>query len=212
MMANIKNTLSIEVINAETASKYIYRGTGCILLGSHLGSFDLLRFLAEQQNGLKLKIVMDKEPSQYINQRLYGGDSAIQADFINASDHDCIFKIEQALKEGGIIGMLGDRVVNQQRTVSCSFLGDQAEFPSGPMLLASIANVPVILFFGIYLGGNRYKIIFELLEESFLVSRRERQLKVDEYVKKYAQRLEHYTECYPYNWFNFYEYWKNGQY
>ena len=76
-------------------------------------------------------------------------------------------------------------------------------------MLACVANVPVILFFGIYLGGNRYKIIFELFEDNVSSTRENRQERVNASVRKYVERLEYYTKAHPYNWFNFYEYWKN---
>lgn len=209
MATNRKDILSIEVVNAEIVSRYVKDKKGCLLLGSHLGSFDLLRFLAQQNQDVALKIVIDKEPSQYITQRIYSKDTAIQSAFINANDADGIFKIQQALQQGDIVGMLGDRIINQQRSLRVPFLKEQTQFPTGPLLLACLANVPVILFFGIYLGGNRYKIIFELFEENFSLAREKRRDGVDAYVRKYVERLEYYARTYPYNWFNFYEYWKN---
>lgn len=209
LTANRPDVLSVEVVNTEIVSRFVKEKKGCLLLGSHLGSFDLLRFLAKQHNDVSLKIVIDREPSQYLNNRIYSEDPAIQSAFINANDADSVFKIQQALQQGDVVGMLGDRVINQQRSLSVEFLKTPTQFPTGPLLLAGLANVPVILFFGIYLGGNRYKIIFELFEENFSLTREHRQERMDAYVRKYVERLEYYARAYPYNWFNFYEYWKN---
>ena len=81
------------MVNAEIVSRCLKDNKGCLLLGSHLGSFDLLRFLAEQNHDVTLKIVIDKEPSQYINQRIYSKDPAIQSAFINANDANSVFQI-----------------------------------------------------------------------------------------------------------------------
>jgi predicted LPLAT superfamily acyltransferase len=31
---------------------------------------------------------------------------------------------------------------------------------------------------------------------------------IEQALKRYAQRLEHYCRMAPYNWFNFYDFWK----
>jgi predicted LPLAT superfamily acyltransferase len=65
----------------------------------------------------------------------------------------------------------------------------------------------VILILGLYLGGNRYHIIFEPLADFSATERSERAAAVEEGVRRYAARLEHYCRRYPYNWFNFLDFW-----
>lgn len=208
MVSNQTQRLNIEVINAEIVSEHLTENLGCILLGSHLGSFEILRCLAQQLKNLPLNIVMDTGPNEQFNRHLYALNPDIQKSIINASEKDSIFKIDQALKQGQMIGMLGDRVTNQDRMTSCDFLGKPAHFPTGPFLIASIFEAPIILFFGVYLGGNRYRIIFELFSRKFSVERQDRDQAIKAQVQAYAQRLEYYTKQYPYNWFNFYDFWR----
>ena len=74
-------------------------------------------------------------------------------------------------------------------------------------MIAAALKVPLIVFFGIYLGGNRYEIHFELLAEEIVLSRKNRAEDIQMWTQKYVDLLERYILKAPYNWFNFYDYW-----
>lgn len=74
--------------------------------------------------------------------------------------------------------------------------------------MAAILKVPVIVFFGIYLGGNRYKIHFDLLSEEIILNRTTRHQDIQYWTQKYLDLLEKQVLTHPYNWFNFYSYWE----
>jgi predicted LPLAT superfamily acyltransferase len=103
--------------------------------------------------------------------------------------------------------MLGDRVSGAGKTTQCQFLGAPATFPAGPILLAAIMRCPVILFFGLYRGGNRYEIQFEHFAQEINLDRDHRTGDVQYWTQRYVERLEHYVRLAPYNWFNFYPFW-----
>ena len=67
---------------------------------------------------------------------------------------------------------------------------------------------PVVLMFGIYGGGNRYDVHFERLIDFTGVERAQRSQMVEEAVRRYVDRLEYYVRAAPYNWLNFYDFWK----
>ncbi|NJN45664.1 MAG: lipid A biosynthesis acyltransferase, partial [Candidatus Competibacteraceae bacterium] len=67
---------------------------------------------------------------------------------------------------------------------------------------------PVIIFFGLYRGSNRYDIHFERLADVITLDRACRQQQLQHWAQRYAERLEHYTRSAPYNWFNFYDFWE----
>jgi predicted LPLAT superfamily acyltransferase len=108
---------------------------------------------------------------------------------------------------GELVGILGDRVAENDKMTHCQFLGHEATFPSGPVLLASVLKVPVVLFFGLYLGNNRYALHFELFAEEIDIRREHRDADVRLWTQRYADRLEYYARLEPYNWFNFYDFW-----
>jgi predicted LPLAT superfamily acyltransferase len=180
---------------------------GCILLGSHLGSFEVLRALGVMQQGLPLKVLMDTAHNENITRFLNTLNREIASMVIEPDRPDTLLKVKESLDAGFFIGMLGDRISSGDKTTQCQFLGASARFPVGPILLAAMTRFPVILFFGVYRGGNRYEIYFEDFAEDIIVARERRMQDVQPWMQRYVERLEHYARLAPYNWFNFYRFW-----
>jgi len=67
---------------------------------------------------------------------------------------------------------------------------------------------PVVLMVGIYRGGRRYDIHFERLFDPGTVARGQRDDAIEEAMAHYAERLEYYCRSAPFNWFNFYDFWR----
>ena len=100
---------------------------------------------------------------------------------------------------------LVDRYRPGNQVSAVNFLGEAAPFPTGPWQIAAALKVPVVLCFGLYCGGRRYLIRFELLADAITADRNHRAGGLRPWVERYVERLEHYCRRYPYNWFNFYE-------
>ena len=193
----------------EILLRKIERGTGCILLGSHLGSFEVLRTLGVTQQNFPLKVLMDTAHNQNITRFLDSLNPRIASTVIEPDRPDTLLRVKESLDAGFLIGMLGDRVSSGDKTTQCQFLGAPATFPAGPILLAAIMHCPVILFFGLYRGGKRYEIYFEHFAEEIVLHRDRRMEDVQKWMQRYAGRLEYYARLAPYNWFNFYSLWES---
>jgi predicted LPLAT superfamily acyltransferase len=182
-------------------------GKGCILLGSHLGSFEVLRALAVMQGGFSLKVLMDTAHNQNISRFFDALNPTIAGTVIAPDRPDTLIRAREGLDAGCFLGMLGDRVFGADKTTRCQFLGAPATFPAGPIFLAAMMHCPVVLFFGLYRGGNRYDIYFEHFADEIALNRERRTEEIQSWMKRYVARLEHYTRLAPYNWFNFYSFW-----
>ena len=180
---------------------------GCILLGSHLGSFEVVRASALSGRNVEVKFVMHEENAQMLNAAFQTIGPVDSHSVIQVGGPDSMIGVKECVDRGGVVGILGDRVVRNEKTVKCSFLGTLASFPAGPLVLASVLRVPVFLFFGLYRGGNRYDIHFELFSERIAIHRGARDQGIQEWTQRYANRLEHYCRIAPENWFNFYDFW-----
>ncbi len=197
----------IKIHNQDVVMERVNNGQGCILLGSHLGSFEVLRSLGMEQSELKLKIIMDKVHNTKITKVFDQLNSGIMDTVIELDGPDSILQLQETLNNGGLIGLLGDRVTTDNKVVSCQFLGGEVELPANPYLLAHILKVPVILFFGLYRGGNKYDIHFELFTDSIKLTRNQRMGESAAWAQKYADRLGFYAHKAPFNWFNFFPFW-----
>ncbi|VAW92606.1 Lysophospholipid acyltransferase [hydrothermal vent metagenome] len=199
----------IKIHGKDIFDKYMAQGKGGILLGSHHGSFEVLRSLAVKHTNVRLKVLMYREHNQMITQIFDKLNPDVAQTVINLADNDALLQMQQAIEEGFFVGMLGDRVTGGERKAECSLLGESVDFPAGPMLIASILKVPIVLFYGLYQGGNRYDLYFELLTDGLKIDRSKREQEVQQWTQKYVSRLEHYIIKSPYNWFNFYDFWND---
>ena len=184
-------------------------GHGCFLLGAHMGSFEVIRALGNDAQGLRVSLVMYEENARKLNSVLDAIKPERAPQVIALGKVDAMLKVEQALKRGDFVGMLGDRTIAGEGTVTCSFLGAPAQFPLGPFRLAAMLDRPIVLMFGLYRGDNRYDIHFEKLEQPERVAGAPRNAHLEQSVQRYVERLEHYCRSAPYNWFNFYDYWRH---
>ncbi|MBK8897429.1 MAG: lipid A biosynthesis acyltransferase [Candidatus Competibacteraceae bacterium] len=197
----------IEIHGGQAILDQVASGRSCILLGSHLGSFEALRGIGSTVRHLPIKILMNVEHNQAMTQLFAALNPALAQAVIAIGRPETLLEVQDSVAQGFMVGALGDRVAQDEKTIRCRFFGQETAFPIGPILLAGLIGCPVILCFGLYRGGNRYDVHFEVLAERIALEPRRRQEQIAIWVQRYADRLEHYARLTPYNWFNFYDYW-----
>jgi predicted LPLAT superfamily acyltransferase len=198
----------VKLHGKEILHRRMESGKGCILLGSHLGSFEVLRALGVMQRNLPVKVLMDTTHNENITRFLDALNPVIANTVITPDRADTLLTVKESLDAGFFVGTLGDRVSSGDKKTKCQFLGQPAAFPVGPVVLAAMTHCPVILFFGLYRGGNRYEIYFEHFADEITLERDRRAEEIQLWMQRYAERLEHYARLAPYNWFNFYPFWE----
>ncbi|AOU99281.1 lipid A biosynthesis acyltransferase [Acidihalobacter yilgarnensis] len=201
--------LDVRVHGEALLRTQIEHGEGCLLLGAHLGSFEVLRALGVQRHALPIRVLMYPEHNQTLTRMLSALNPAIADTVIPLGGIDTLLRVKECLAAGDLVGLLGDRIAESDKTLPCDFLGGIATFPRGPLLTAAALKAPVLLCFGLYRGGKRYDIHFERLTPALDIPRAQRDAVTTELTRRYAERLEHYTRLAPYNWFNFYDYWQS---
>lgn len=198
----------IRVHNKVLIDELVARGQGVFLIGAHLGSFEVLRAIGRKQPGLRVAMVMYEENARKINAALNTINPNAQQDIIGLGHIDSMIQVNALLAQGTVVGMLGDRSLGNDATHPVDFLGAPAELPLGPFRMAAIMKCPVLFMTGLYSGGNRYDIHFEALADFSALAPRDRRLAVDAAVTRYAALMEQYCYSAPYNWFNFFDFWR----
>lgn len=183
---------------------------GMLLLGAHVGSFEALRVLSLQRPDVKVRVVLNTQQTPAMTELLHALNPDIASNVIDASrpGHEVVFALHDAMNEGALATLLGDRARPNEATIEIDFLGAPAQFPIAPFLIASMLKVPIVLCLGLYRGGRSYDLVFETLAEQLDLPRRGREAELRAFVQRYAERLEHHVRAHPYNWFNFYDFWK----
>jgi predicted LPLAT superfamily acyltransferase len=189
----------------------VARGAGCVLLGSHLGSFEALRAAAVFGAHWPLAMLMDNANAQKATRAFAAINPALADMIIEAGAPDSLIRAKARLDAGALLGILGDRARPGDRTVRCPFLGATVRLPESPYVIAGVLGAPVVLCFALYRGGRRYDLHFEVFRDPLVLPRGERAAAVPALAREYAARLEHYARSAPYNWFNFYDVWSEPQ-
>jgi predicted LPLAT superfamily acyltransferase len=199
--------ISIEGLPALDAQ--LRAGRGVLLFGSHLGSFEVLRVIACARPDLALRVVLDKGHNPAMTELLDALNPRVAATVIDAGrpGTEILMAIDEALRQGCIVALLVDRPQPGEPVQAVPFFGDPAPFPLAPWQVAAVLGAPVVLAFGLYRGGNRYDLRFEPFSDGEAVPRPERRAHVAALIRRYAARLEDLGCRFPYNWFNFYDYW-----
>ena len=198
----------IEIIGSAAVQKAAEEHPGALLLGAHLGSFEVLRAVGRGQRGLRIAMMMYEENARMINATLEAINPAASQDIIPLGRMDSMLQARDRLDEGYLVGMLADRGLGDDATMDCHFLGQPAPFPLGPFRMAAMLRRPVFFMTGLYLGGNRYQLHFEPLADFSQTSREERDTAIHAAMQGYADKLTHYCQRAPYNWFNFFDFWQ----
>jgi predicted LPLAT superfamily acyltransferase len=195
----------ITIHGEEIVTDILAAGGGCLLLGAHHGSFEVLRLVGRSQPDLKVSLAMYEETGRKISAALNAINPHLAPSIIGLGTPAAMIEIRDCLEQGGFVGMLADRTLPTDTPVKLPFLGAPAAFPTGPARLAALLRPQVVLMVGLFRGGNRYEIHFERLAATALT--RPDAPETTRLITDYVERLEHYCRSAPYNWFNFFDFW-----
>ncbi len=210
LLNNRYDLFDIRIHDTEQLHATHASGKGCFLFGAHLGSFEILRSMARDNPDLRLCVAMNPENARQINAALAAINPGVILDVIALGQVDAILTIHERLQDGAMVGILADRASGPDKYIELPFLGAPARFPTGPFRTAAMLRQPVYFMAGLYRGGNRYDIHFELLADFAAPPAGSRQDEVRDLLTKYAAALERHCRAAPFNWFNFYDFWKSA--
>jgi predicted LPLAT superfamily acyltransferase len=199
----------------DPGSEHLYRlagqRRGALLLGAHLGSFDMLRLLSERQR-FKVNVLMYSRhvarSTAFLESMQPGARLRVIA--MDPSSIRAVFEIKACIERGEFVGILCDRLGprEHERVATASFLGSPAPFPLGPFLLAGLLGCPVLLSLCLRTGDARYETVVEVLSQGERVPRGEREKRARELLASYVRSLEQACCRAPLQWFNLYDFWE----
>lgn len=199
-----------EIHGEDALRRLLAEGDGLFLIGAHLGSFEVVRAIGRKAADLRVAMVMHEANAKKINSMLAAINPDAVQDIIGLGHVDAMLKVQERLDAGDVVGMLADRSTADDARYPVTILGEPTTLPGGPFRMAALLRRPVVFMAGLYLGGNRYAIHFDVLADFSTVTRDQRRAMVQQAVNRYAERLDHYCRLAPYNWFNFFDFWQRA--
>jgi predicted LPLAT superfamily acyltransferase len=197
----------IETVGLDRLEAALAERRGCLLLGSHLGSFEVMRSLAEACP-VRARALMYRANDGALARLFERLNPGLAEEVIDIGAPAAMLEVYESLRRGELVGILADRTPADQKYVPVDFFGAPARFPTGPFILAGVADTPVFLFFGMRVGRRHYRLHLEPFADRIAFGHDDRQEELRSWIGQYAARLEAHCRESPYNWFNFFDFWE----
>lgn len=184
---------------------------GCILLSAHLGAWELSETWMRMVTGdSRACVVMQRGELPGVQSFV---DRHLRSDGVEVIDpRDGIgasLAVARALADGRVVCMLGDRVAPGQAAAEAPFLGRDARFPTGPFHAAVVSGAPIFVCFMVKTGLRSYRVEVDAPWQLGPSPRgSSRDAVVAAAVRRWAQRLERQARAYPFQWHNFFDFWR----
>ena len=197
----------------------INAGKGTVIVISHLGNAQMMKGLAllgESGTERKMDIttISDAKVSSGFNALLNEINPDSSVNIVNSNDigPETIILLQERLEKGGVVVIAGDRVsANTDRNIEIEFLGEKARFPYGVFLLIALLDSPTYFVNGLrkkdFSIHPKYDMFVKKNPVDFDCGRREREERILQTAKNYAENLEKLTKLHPYQWYNFFDFW-----
>ena len=200
--------------------KDLDEGKGALFITSHLGNMELLRSLSSfNQNGcsrnIPVSVVMTMNVTEIFSQTLKEINPNYSLNIIDANTIgvNTIFDLQERIERGEVVVIAGDRTSpNARNRISVkNFLGKKAPFPYGAFLTVSLLNVPTYYVFGLRAKTitihPKNKIVVHKSKVNLDRPRNELEEMFSELTEEFIFYLEKYCREYPYQWYNFHDFW-----
>lgn len=194
------NTFTFNFDGKQHLQKMAQDGNGGMLISAHIGNWEIASQLLSDF-GTKVNVVMMDAEYDKIKDYVSSVTGEREYNIIPVKqDMSHIFAMSNALINKEFICIHGDRFVENAKVMGIEFLGGYAYFPVGPFSISKRLKVPATYVYAMKEGATHYHFY---ATEPFTFDRSLR-----EFITSYANELEKKVQQYPYQWFNYYDFWQ----
>lgn len=196
---------SFDIENQELFSHLASCEEGFIQLSSHVGNYELAGYslVAKEKRFNILVFSGETETVMRNRERMLSGNNMRMVSM--APDFSHIFILNNALMNGEIVSIPGDRIFGSSKYVECLFFDRKARFPLGPFALAVQRGVNMLAVFVMKEAYNKYRVFVRSLPLNKQLAMRQEQMA--HLAQSFATELEKVVRRYPTQWFNYYDFW-----
>lgn len=203
---------SIEFDNPEYIQNVMTAHNGGVMLVSHLGCMEFCRSLIMNEGQRKqMHILMHTKNAKKFNRMMahFNPQSSLNIIEVTEMGADTILFLKNRVEKGDWVVIAADRtpVSETPRVAHVPFLGEEAPFPQGPYILASLLQCPVYTAIAVR-KDSKYRLSIELFAEQIRLPRSGKEACIKEYAYQYSRYLEKHCIEYPYQWYNFFDFWQ----
>jgi predicted LPLAT superfamily acyltransferase len=197
-----------ESVREDVIEQALGGGRGVILLGAHIGNWEIGgNLLSKRLNAPLYYVMLDAERPAMRDILKKALDSrASNVIPIGSDGIELMFSVREALRKNGIVCMHGDRSIGTKGEKH-NFLGEDVVFPVGPFAIGAATGAPIVPFMVTKTGLRKYvfKAYAPILFEGVTPENRDKYIFTA--MERYVGILEQVVKEKPYEWFNFYDFW-----
>ncbi|MBM9519747.1 lysophospholipid acyltransferase family protein [Desulforhopalus vacuolatus] len=184
----------------------VAKGKGAVLLMAHVGNWQaVLSQLNTISAHIHILMNMNEQAAVKHYFELQNKDKPFTVIDINGPCGG-ILTAAAALRKGDLVVIMGDRLTTGH-PVSGIFLNTPVRLPTAAYMLAATAEAPVIVILAANTGGKHFQIrIWDCFYPEYK-GRDSREDMLQECAGRYLKALESYLQEYPFQWYNFYNFW-----
>ena len=209
--AGVRSEDNVRYVAPDVYEQIISSERGGVFIGSHLGNLEALR----ASGGIKRKLtvnalVFTRHTPKFMQFLEEANPEAVKHIIqVDTLGPESVIRMQSKIEAREWIAMVADRtsIARSTRSISCDFLGKTAQFPEGPFIVASLLSCPVYFLFCLKKDG-KHEVYIEKLADPLDLPRATRQERIEEVVMKYAGLLEKHCLTFPYQWYNFFDFWQ----
>lgn len=171
------------------------KGQGALLLTAHYGNWELIQIVAGLL-GYPIHVLMQDQKKSKLNALLNDSrksrGSAVVSKGINMRE------MIKALREGSLVGVLGDQSAGKKEGIIVRFFGRKTTIPTGAFELATRMNVPILPAFIARMKSGKHQIFVK--EPMIFKTASKDSEDYREVVEKYVSILEDLIRQHPEQW------------
>ena len=180
---------------------------GSILIGAHYGDWLICGAALAAHSNHRLKIVMDTRLTPQF-QSLMAGPQQNRVEILDGSAGGLalVLGLREAVAEGSLVCLMGDRLDAKGEGIQTEFLGSLATLPKAPFALARALGGDIFFFTSTKsapLPDAPYRITFHKLADAG-----KKASSAEWLAHAYSRQLEACVRARPCHWFNFYDFWR----
>ncbi|PYL37452.1 MAG: hypothetical protein DMF34_10385 [Verrucomicrobia bacterium] len=192
-------------LEGEAYLRELTSAQGAIVLTAHMGNYNLGAALFAQKFDRHLRMVRAPEPdalsAQHVDLSLHEASAGgVQVGY-SSNSTSLALDLLNALRNGEIISIQGDRVIGDVATSPVKLFGHKAFLPTGPFVLSFMTQKPIYPLFIVRSGYRKYKII---ACAPIVGSRNQtREEEMAEAMRRWTEVLEEQVRAYWEQWYAF---------
>lgn len=199
--AGMRDKFTYEFDGIELLINLLEKKQGGVLISAHIGNFEIAEyFFSEIDFDFRINLVTTDMEHHAIKEYLESVSMGSSVKFIFIKeDLSHIYEINAALANNELVCFTGDRYMEGVKYLTEPFLGEDANFPAGPFLIASRLKVPVVFVYVMKEANLHYHLY---AREAEVKHRDEAAL-----LRSYIASVESMLKMYPLQWFNYFDFW-----